>query len=82
MSDYGFRQRLPRWGVTMPCLRSAGNAITVAAIVAVLTYHATEAWHFGSAGLRKPVTSRVSEVMLVLTLVLSVLAVVNSIFIT
>ncbi len=65
-------------------LSTVSIAITVTTIVAVLCYHATvdQPRFGGSAGLADPITTRVSQVLLVLTVVLSVLALINSIFIT
>jgi putative ABC transport system permease protein len=65
-------------------LSAVSIAITVTTVVAVLCYHATvDRPRFGgSSGLIDPITSRVSQVLLVLTVVLSVLAVINAFFIT
>jgi putative ABC transport system permease protein len=65
-------------------LSAVSIAITVTTVVAVLCYHATvdQPRFGGSSGLIDPITSRVSQVLLVLTVVLSVLAVINAFFIT
>jgi putative ABC transport system permease protein len=65
-------------------LNAVSIAITVTTVVAVLCYHATvdQPRFGGSSGLVDPVTSRVSQVLLVLTVVLSVLAVINAFLIT
>jgi putative ABC transport system permease protein len=63
-------------------LSVASMTITVTAIVAVLAFHSTTGLVFGSSGLNNPVIDRDGQVLLVLTVVLVVLAVVNTIFIT
>lgn len=63
-------------------LSAASIMVTVTAIVAVLAFHASvgaEAYGAGT-GLDNPVTARVSQVMLVLTVILGTLAVLNTIF--
>jgi putative ABC transport system permease protein len=56
--------------------------VTVTAIVSVLAFHASVgAKAFGAGtGLDNPVTARVSQVILVLTVILGTLAVLNAIF--
>ncbi len=73
--------RRPRRGV----LTTVSVAITISGIVAVLCAHAVFDRGFGVttvSGLPDPRTSRLSEVMLVLTIMLSTLAAVNAVFIT
>jgi putative ABC transport system permease protein len=72
--------RRPRRAV----LGAATVVISVTGIVAVLTYHATLRAHPGgwSSGLTDPITARVSQVMLVLTVPVVILAAVNLICIT
>ncbi len=72
--------RRPRRAV----LGAATVLITVTGIVAILTYHATLGAHIGgwSSGLTDPVTARVSQVLLVLSVALVLLAAVNAIVIT
>jgi putative ABC transport system permease protein len=72
--------RRPRRAV----LAAASIAITVATVVAVLTfeqYALTVRHGLGSSGVKDPQTSRDSEVLLVITLMLSLLAAINIIFI-
>ncbi len=70
--------RRPRRAV----LSATSIAVTVAAIVAVLTYRAqVDQQKLSSTGLNSPVTDRLGQVLLVLTIVGLVLAAVNAIFI-
>lgn len=62
-------------------LIASSVGITVTGLVAVLTFHATiDKRHLGSLGPDNPVSSRVNQVMMVLTVALVALAVVNTIF--
>ncbi|HEY2577175.1 MAG TPA: FtsX-like permease family protein [Streptosporangiaceae bacterium] len=73
--------RRPRRAV----LTTISVAITISGIVAVLCAHAVFDQGFGvtnASGLTNPRTSRLSDVMLVLTIMLATLAAVNAIFIT
>jgi putative ABC transport system permease protein len=65
-------------------LSAASIAITVTMLVAVLAFHTTAALnrYGGTSGLRDPVIVRDSEVLLVVTVVLVVLAAINAVFIT
>ena len=65
-------------------LAAASIAITVATVVAVLTfqqYAATAGQGLGSSGVGDPQTSRDSQVLLVITVMLAVLAAINMTFI-
>jgi putative ABC transport system permease protein len=72
--------RRPRRAV----LSAASTAITVTMVVALLAFHATadQKRFGGTSGLRDPVVVRDSQVLLVLSVMLVVLAAVNAIFIT
>ena len=72
--------RRPRRGM----LSAANIAVTVAGIVAVLTFRATvdQAINGGGSGLSNPVFTRDEQVLTVLTVALLVLASLNAIFTT
>jgi putative ABC transport system permease protein len=63
-------------------LSAAGAAVTVSGLVTALAAHAQLKGHHGIAGLADPKSTRLSHVLLMITLMLVLQAAVNAIFLT